>query len=258
MRIFIMSRGRARKELQATAQFLASLHVPFTFIVYPDEKEQYENLGFDAEVDATYLGPKGIGHKRDYVIRELSGGSPVLMLDDDLKFFVRRTDDPTKFRDGSSEEFLKMLGQIELNLSEFPLVGIASREGGNRNTEEYLYDTRIMRVLAYDPKVLIEHSIRFSDIPVMEDFHVALSLLEKGYHNLVLNGYCHNQFGSGLEGGCSTYRTTEVQAAAAHKLAELHPKFVKVVQKETKGAWGGGTRTDVVISWKRAYESSHR
>ena len=258
MQVFVMSRGRARRELQATAQFLGYVGVPFTFVVYPDEKKQYERLGFNAIVDGSYSGPKGIGPKRDYVIHELSKGAPVLMLDDDLKFFVRRTDDPTKFRDGTPEEFQGMLRKIARNVTSgrFPLVGIASREGGNRNTEEYLYDTRTMRVLAYDSKVLIENNIRFSEIPVMEDFHVALSLLKLGHHNLVLNGYCHNQFGSGLEGGCSTYRTPEVQAEAAHRLAELHPGLVKVVQKETKGAWGGGARTDVVISWKKAFNAN--
>jgi len=38
-------------------------------------------------------------------------------------------------------------------------------------------------------------------------------------------------------------------------LAELHPGLVKVVTKETKGAWGGGTRTDVVVQWKKALKA---
>jgi len=30
------------------------------------------------------------------------------------------------------------------------------------------------------------------------------------------------------------------------------------VDKETKTAWGGGTRKDVVVSWKAAYEEGRR
>jgi hypothetical protein len=44
--------------------------------------------------------------------------------------------------------------------------------------------------------------------------------------------------------------------SSAKGLAELHPGFVKVVRKETKGAWGGGERVDVQIQWKKAWESS--
>jgi hypothetical protein len=88
---------------------------------------------------------------------------------------------------------------------------------------------------------------------VMEDFHVALSLLEAGYSNRIMNHYAHNQKGSGTAGGCSHFRTPELHAKNEHLLAALHPDVVKVVQKETKGAWGGGTRTDVNIQWKKAY-----
>jgi hypothetical protein len=70
---------------------------------------------------------------------------------------------------------------------------------------------------------------------------------------VVLNNWCNNQAeGSSADGGCSTYRTPELQAQAARLLAELHAPYVKVVEKETKTAWGGGTRTDVMIQWKRA------
>lgn len=258
MRIFIPSKGRATVSKQTTVAALVSWGVTPTLLVDSGCGLEYTQCVDNSKTVVLELPPivKGIGCLRDFIVRELSHEEPVLMLDDDLTFFVRRNDDPTKFRNGTVDEFLAMLRQIEVNLKKFPLVGIASREGGNRVTDKYIYDTRILRLLAYDPKVLIKHDIRFSDTPVMEDFHVALSLLERGYHNLVLNHYCHNQAGSGLEGGCSTYRTPEVQAAAAHKLAKLHPGFVKVVTKETKGAWGGGTRTDVHIQWKKAYNGT--
>ena len=74
--------------------------------------------------------------------------------------------------------------------------------------------------------------------------------------NVCLNEWVHNQGGSGSAGGCSTYRTPEIQAEAAHKLHEHHRPFVKVVKKTTKTAWGGGERTDVIVQWKKAYKIS--
>ena len=94
--------------------------------------------------------------------------------------------------------------------------------------------------------------ITFGRLEVMEDFDVALRLLRAGHDNVILNNWANNQAGSGKEGGCSHFRTPELHAACASKLASLHPGFVKVVQKTTKGAWGGGTRTDVNIAWKKA------
>ena len=78
------------------------------------------------------------------------------------------------------------------------------------------------------------------------------------YKNCVLAKYIHSQGPSNADGGCSTYRTQKVQTEGALRLNELHPPFVRVVTKMTKAAWGGGKRTDVVVSWKRAYEESIR
>jgi hypothetical protein len=90
----------------------------------------------------------------------------------------------------------------------------------------------------------------------MEDFDIQLQLLRKGMPSISINTMVQNQRGSGLEGGCSTYRTVEIQEEAARTLQSYHPEFVSVVQKQTKSAWGGGVRTDVVIQWRKAYESS--
>ena len=64
-----------------------------------------------------------------------------------------------------------------------------------------------------------------------------------------------NQSGSNKDGGCSTYRTYEIQAAAAEKMARLWPDFVKVVEKKVKG-WGPmSIRKDIRVQWKKAYVS---
>ena len=42
--------------------------------------------------------------------------------------------------------------------------------------------------------------------------------------------------------------------AGAERLNELHPTCVKVVEKQTKTAWNGLPRKDVIIGWKKAYK----
>jgi hypothetical protein len=179
------------------------------------------------------------------------------MVDDDLYFYHRRSDDATKLREITPIELQLAFADMDTMLrNHAPHVGFASREGANRSTDNLLWNTRIMRVLGYHAGLLKTHNIRFDEMEVMEDFHVALSLLERGHENVILNKYAHNQAGgSGAVGGCSHFRTPELQARNAHRLAELHPGVVSVTKKQTKGAWGGGERTDVTVYWKKALKN---
>ena len=184
-------------------------------------------------------------------------GPKVVQLDDDLVFATRRADVPTKFRPAMNIEIIKMFDAIEYALDSYAHVGVSHREGANRNTEPYIQVGRMMRILGYRTDVLRKENIVHNRIPDMEDFDVTLQLLRKGYPNLILNNWVHNQGGSNTEGGCSDYRTMETHARDCHILAEkLHPGFVKAVEKTTKTSWGGTTRTDVRMSWKKAYESA--
>lgn len=194
-----------------------------------------------------------IAPTRQYILDNYVSEEAFCMVDDDLVFFHRRTDDPTKLRDITQAELYKAFTEMEMHLNKgIAHVGFAAREGANRNVEQFVDNTRIMRVLGYNARVLNKVGLRFDDMEVMEDFHVALTLLEHGYPNMILNDYAHNQAGSGAAGGCSHFRTPELHAENAEKLARLHPRYVKVVEKFTKGAWGGGIRKDVVVQWKKA------
>jgi hypothetical protein len=94
----------------------------------------------------------------------------------------------------------------------------------------------------------------------MEDFDLTLQLLRLGKPNRVFFEYCWNQRDSGATGGCSKYRTPEMQSDAAHRLAEMHQGFVKLVTKKSKDtstSWKGmKERVDVIVSWRKALESA--
>jgi hypothetical protein len=222
-----------------------------------EEVKSYVGLGAASIVG---MDTPGIGPARQAIcdIALSAGQSKVLMLDDDLVFATRRKDDPSKFRTSTDSEIVKAINDIDLSLNMFCHAAIAPREGGNRRTERYITNTRALRALAYRADILRYYDIKFSEVSLMEDFYVQLSLLTRGCAHRTINWIVQNQGGSNSAGGCSTYRTMFSQGLAARQLQEKFPEFVNVVKKTTKTAWQGQEREDVIIQWKAAYEYGQR
>jgi len=253
MEILILSAGRATSKQQVTAAHLQSAGIGYKVVVQQQEAEAYGKL-FEPQQLLVLPGHiTRVAATRDYIIHDMGTDKPVLMLDDDLDFAARRLDERSKFEQMSKPDFWDMVECVEMSLGAYPMVSIGAREGGNRNTEQFLYNTRMMRALAFDRRVLQDNQITFAPMELMEDFHVALQLMRAGCDTCVVNNWVTNQRGgSGAAGGCSTYRTPEMQEREAAKLHARHPGYVRVVQKVTKTAWGGGVRTDVLVQWKQA------
>jgi hypothetical protein len=186
---------------------------------------------------------------------------PVVMLDDDLGFFRRKRPEAYNLMPISGTVLLDQLFR-ELNdivaVEGYAYAGLCPRQGNNR----YFPHTRVesMRINAVhclNPRKLAEYNARYDAVDLMEDYHVVLTLLEAGQNNCVITDGAWDQVrGSGAPGGMSHYRTKELQAAASFKLAELHPGYVRVVEKEPKTGQGdqwGGVRTDVRVYWYRAF-----
>lgn len=219
----------------------------------------------------------GIARTREWILTKLAPAwdlKHVLMLDDDMDFCYRPNCGNLKLETiTTSKEFLKMLNLLEQWLEDgFKHVGLSARQGNNQLqsnrgklvTEEHSFRdaTRMMNAYAYNVpfinKMVRKGKIELGRTPVMEDFDLTLQLLERGYPNRVSIKYCWNQRGSGKSGGCSDYRTGEMQEKAAKKLAKLHPESVKVTIKKAKAdsvAWRGmKERYDVNIQWRKAYK----
>lgn len=250
MNIFIPSLARADQRNHTFENLPPDVQKRTFMVVGPKDAPAYMRRFGEDHVLITDV--KGIGKVRQHII-DVSDG-PVFMLDDDLSFFVRRDDDRTKLRKADPVDVRLMVRRMESVLKQNAHAAVASREGANRNTDDYLYNVRCLRALGYNATVLKREGVRFDRLPVMEDFDVALQLLRRGYRSVTLNTWAQDQGTSNAPGGCSTYRSMEVQAKGARGLHRLHPDFVTVVTKETKGAWGGGERTDVRVAWKKAYD----
>lgn len=255
MRIYIPSRARA--QLVRTWAALPPLARANAVMVVPvDEEAAYKRYN----LPTLPCFADGIGRTRQWIVDQHNikkFGPSLLMLDDDLEFFTRRTDDATKLRKASTHDTIKMLSHLDKMAKLYAHGGIAVREGANRNTDAIVDNTRNLRALFYDVAIMRTLGVKFDRLPVMEDFDVALQLLRAGYPSGQLNSWAQDQPGSNTMGGCSTYRTAAVQAQGARGLAALHPGFVKVVEKPAprSGGWNGQPRLDVHISWKKAFNA---
>lgn len=260
MKIYIPSKGRAGEQL--TLQNLPEeLKAQTTLVVYPEEMEAYRR--WKVKLLSAPERIKELGGKRQFIFeyhaaRSNAWGNKFVVLDDDIcQFAYRRKDDPTKFTRCQSKDVLRMFKLVERLLDDYPFVSVAGREGANRRTEPILECVRMMRFLAYDAARLKICNVKFDRAAApMDDFDVHLQLLRAGYKSGCLNSYCQDQARSGAPGGCSDWRAAHPNAEAAEGLHALHPEFVKLVTKTTKTAWGGCTRIDVVVQWKKAYENS--
>lgn len=222
-----------------------------TIYVYPEELQDYKDFPSVTLPE----GMRGIANKRNYILQTCTDPKLVI-LDDDLVFATRREDEPTKFRPSDHEDLVAMLEAADRALDRFAHGAIAGREGGNRDTNPYKFNTRAMRAHFFRADILKDEGFTLNGTKFMSDFDTTLNLLEAGWGNVLLNEWVTNQAGSNTEGGCSTTRSLADLADAAYELHDRHPRFVTVVKKTTKAAWGGGERTDVRVQWKQAYASA--
>jgi hypothetical protein len=253
--VFIPTRGRIGLNKQITLrEFRDKLPSVRPIIVCPayeaPEHSKYHDYVWPCPVE-------GIGPTRQWII-EQSKTNGVLMLDDDLYFSMR--ENPFEPRPLIQCHDLGPLMQWVSDQLDRGYVhgGISARQGNQNILFPWTDCLRVNNAHLFNRDVYLREGIRFDRLPVMEDFDVTLGLLVRGYPNRVAYHYCWSQRGSGLSGGCSSYRTPEVQAEAAEKLHQLYPRFVKIVEKTAisgGSVFAGKPRTDVNIYWVKAWEA---
>lgn len=190
-------------------------------------------------------------------------GKYITFLDDDLLFFSRREVDPTKFLMRGGGGVMLALRTLEERLTKAGYIhgGLLAREGGNRFLDGDKTCMRMMRALTYRYADVLKEGARFDRVPSKQDFDMTLQLLRAGHPNLVIADFVQGQYNAGCSnapGGCSVYRTADMNEKSSYELARLHPGFVKVVEKSSKTSWGGESRVDVRVRWKKAYASAGR
>jgi hypothetical protein len=201
--------------------------------------------------------------QRQYVMETWGalGYKYIWLMDDDLQYFKRNEE--LLLRKCDTTEIEEMFLTMREHLNEISMVGISTRLGNNRITGQYDEINRVTRSYAIATEAFQKVGATFAPFEpfTAEDFHMALCFLEKGYKNRILHTFAQEDVGgSNAEGGCSLYRTAEVQRKTSFWLAENH-NSVSVKGKYTKGAWGlqeladgRNFRVDVIVQWKQAYK----
>lgn len=198
---------------------------------------------------------KGIAATRQWCV-ENCPTDYLFILDDDMVFF-KRDDLDIRLSKSTPNDLEEMFQELIswLEFEDFLLVGLSARQGNNNVYEDYVDVTRQMNFHGINIKMFKDYGFRFDGLKVMEDFNLLLNMFTRAIPNRVSYRYCWNQSGSGAKGGCSTYRTGELQKQCALELKERFPDFVAVVEKKSKSGWDGlETRTDVRIQWKKAFK----
>lgn len=265
MLIFIPSRGRAhligKTSFCPWKQMSEYNRLSVFYVVPRSEYEQYRKA-LPKSIWVIQSSAENIAEKR-YEIGKISvtlSTEKFMMVDDDVKWFRRRSASETNLIPADEEDISSMLKTVEMRLDTFAHVGVSAREGNNRlgigGVDLVRRNTRTNRALAYRTEDFM--SVEHMRVPVMEDFDVNLQLLKKGLPNCNLAYFSQDQPGTQREGGCSGYRTHEMHEQAAKKLAELHPGLVSLREKNNKTGGEFGKRTEVTIQWKKAYEQGER
>ena len=207
---------------------------------------------------------KGISMTRQWILDNCKA-KYAMMIDDDMQFGIR---DGKKLKNCTRTQVGELFSLLERWLRiGFVHVGVSQRFGNNRIEEPFVEVTRMNNAYAYNCEVMRklkkEHGIGFHwleeqnpEATVMEDFAVTLNLFKLGYKNRVTYNFCWSQKMSGMDGGCSSYRTYDAQKTSAFEIAKHFPNIAIPVKKEAKVEWKGigFKRWDLRIMWKKAYE----
>ena len=271
--IFIPSRSRANRLSKGVLSKLPHDIRKYTSLVVPQNQvqeyvDEVTRLGYWTTVFGS--DSEGIAATRKEIgtIAKNHSCKTFIMLDDDLTDWATRiSPDTHKLRQSTPDDMIEMFTWVESTLVDYAHVSISPR-GNNmiRNSQGVWIgekpltqeNVRTIRFLAYqtEPFLSVEHG----RVPVMEDFDVNLQLLEKGYKNIQSFWWTQDQRQTALPGGCSDYRDLQLHESGARKLQELHPQFVTLREKQNKSKVTYNKeftkRIEVVVQWKKAYESS--
>lgn len=264
MRIVIPTYGRVNK--QTTLAALPPTLRREALLITSDAAE-YEALR-RASKNVKNAPVSTIAQKRQWILENVK--DDVFMLDDDMVFYRRCGLNRRDYRDGrwkakpghktlsldyvTEDSLVALFDTLAMNLGDdVPAVGISSRFGNDLEPLDWKRGpNRLMHGFGYRRATLRKLKFRFDAVAFREDFHMALTLLRTGAPSVQCYDWCVAPGAYGAPGGCSAERTVAASDAAAHRLAELHPGFVKVVDKDYKGT----PRKEVVVSWKKALESA--
>lgn len=260
MNLYIMSRGRAGKvttlksipEEWRSRTFLVVSHGEWT-----DYKDAHPGWNvIEAPRDIT-----NYSQKFQWILdgTEVDHNDKAVILDDDLVFSKRTiVANKISLRTITDPALINPLFMyMEDLLDEYALVGVHPRQMGQNTKPPLVENGRIICIQGINRKKI--GRVKVDHFPILADVILNLTLLSRGQPNAIITTHFQDHGPCQAPGGCSIYRTPEMQREAAEFLAQTWPEFVKVVERRPKVAkWMGDVRYDYTAQWKKLYEAGRR
>lgn len=277
---FLPTKGRV--DHQMTLAALPEFWQRRTIIVCPaDEVKAHKKNWSGKGVMVIPQGKdvRGIADARAWVFRHAHavGLEKIVMLDDDIRFAARKARlarylgigacsgaewETAKAKNPDlgrlvniaedDQEGRAHIGQmmqgLETMLTKYAHAGMHGRLMSNQHAFQWRANTRIQQIYAYHVPTVMKHCEVGRKI-MRDDFDYELQLLEAGFECVV---YCWlvGEQGRGFhgKGGQDSSRTLQINNRDAHRLAELHPGFVKVVERN----YNRMPRLETIVYWQKA------
>jgi hypothetical protein len=243
----------------------------------PDEVEFYSKTKpfyYMKTIGLSTKRAKNIAQKRKWIF-EHTPYSKIMMLDDDLKFFVRKRP-PAAFggfekRPSAMDwgaysavypDSAKLIPAEGLNLSDvfmniqsmldtYAHGGISQRFMNQNFGQEWRHTCKATHAIAFRPKIVRDHC-ELGRVSMFEDLDYTLQLMKAGFDNAVLNWAATNDpYGFNAPGGESEDRKVEDIDRGADRMAQLHPGIVSVVERTDAKADVQGHKR-IIVQWAKA------
>lgn len=260
MNLYIMTRGRVGA--QRTLASIPSSWRGRTHLVCPlDELTLHKDvnvIGVPQYVD-------NYSRKMKWIVEDgmQDGNDKAVILDDDL-IFSRRITHPDgrpglkTVESHELDEYMPQLfGYIEFLLNDTALVGVHPRQFGHTQPLPFKVNGKVICVQGINRK-LVGKIPEMAKYPILSDVVLNATLLSRGVGNKIITSFCQDWGPSQATGGCSSYRTVEMQREACKWLAGRFGPHIKYVEKESKDEWltdEGGKRPDFTGQWQSLFNA---
>ncbi len=228
MKIYIPTIGRADK--QRTAEVLRAAGLDFVLVTSDTDPASY--AGWPHVVIEEY----GIRDRRQWIL-DNAEEDKVIMMDDDLRFFFRAEE--KKFRQADPTEVACMVNAVVAMLDHYAHGGVTDRFMCNAQPRIFKENSRYYHILAYNKALFPDPAPRYT-LYTSEEQEMNLKLLTAGKKNFVITEWTTDDVPY-APGGCSMWRTPDLETQEAKKLAEMFPGIVTNT---------GGPKNR--IAWKKA------
>lgn len=261
MNLYIMSRGRAGKV--TTLKHLPESLRDKTWLVVPvNEYGDYANSYPGVNIVVSPHSIENYSQKFQWILDGFPINGPnglidylddkAVILDDDLVF--------SKFSNGhlltvrDNKEVESLFEFMEELLDVHPLVGVAPRQHAQETPEGYKLNGRLICIQGINRRLIGE--VKVDVLPILADVILNCHLLSRGQSTALITTHFQDHGPCQAPGGCSIYRTAEMQQRAAEYIANRFGPFAKVVIRKPKVAkWlGEEGRVEFTVQWKKLYE----